>query len=84
VFCLCNFSLTAALLLQISEDQDSKQLDESCEVFFAISDLLGDNRAITSLFFGGGKRDRTADLLHAMQALSQLSYTPLQNRNEII
>ena len=34
--------------------------------------------------FGGGKRDRTADLLHAMQALSQLSYTPLQNRNEIV
>jgi hypothetical protein len=28
------------------------------------------------LFAGGGKRDRTADLLHAMQALSQLSYTP--------
>ena len=26
--------------------------------------------------YGGGKRDRTADLLHAMQALSQLSYTP--------
>ena len=25
---------------------------------------------------GGGMRDRTADLLHAMQALSQLSYTP--------
>src|SRR5438034_5991092 len=29
-------------------------------------------------FFGGGKRDRTADLLHAMQALSQLSYTPIR------
>ena len=28
------------------------------------------------LILGGGKRDRTADLLHAMQALSQLSYTP--------
>ena len=28
---------------------------------------------------GGGKRDRTADLLHAMQALSQLSYTPTEN-----
>lgn len=27
-------------------------------------------------FFGGGKRDRTVDLLHAMQALFQLSYTP--------
>jgi hypothetical protein len=26
--------------------------------------------------FGGDKQDRTADLLHAMQALSQLSYTP--------
>jgi hypothetical protein len=26
--------------------------------------------------FGGARRDRTADLLHAMQALSQLSYGP--------
>ena len=32
------------------------------------------------LFSGGGKRDRTADLLHAMQALSQLSYTPTRDR----
>ena len=31
------------------------------------------------LVLGGGKRDRTADLLHAMQALSQLSYTPQGN-----
>ena len=30
----------------------------------------------TFVLRGGGKRDRTADLLHAMQALSQLSYTP--------
>ena len=30
----------------------------------------------TVLLTGGGMRDRTADLLHAMQALSQLSYTP--------
>ena len=29
---------------------------------------------------GGGTRDRTADLLHAMQALSQLSYTPVKGR----
>ena len=29
-----------------------------------------------SLTNGGDKQDRTADLLHAMQALSQLSYTP--------
>ena len=32
---------------------------------------------------GGARRDRTADLLHAMQALSQLSYGPTcwQERN---
>src|SRR5947208_17174985 len=29
---------------------------------------------------GGARRDRTADLLHAMQALSQLSYGPLTHR----
>ena len=28
------------------------------------------------LSFGGDMRDRTADLLNAIQALSQLSYTP--------
>src|SRR5687768_11535858 len=33
---------------------------------------------------GGGKRDRTADLLHAMQALSQLSYTPGKRRRIIL
>ena len=27
--------------------------------------------------FGGGERDRTDDLLLAKQALSQLSYTPI-------
>ena len=30
-------------------------------------------------FLGGDKRDRTADLLNAIQALSQLSYTPKYN-----
>src|SRR3989338_5649942 len=33
-----------------------------------------------TVFLGGGKRDRTADLLHAMQALSQLSYTPVPRK----
>ena len=37
---------------------------------------LGCVSVITTSLIGGGKRDRTADLLHAMQALSQLSYTP--------
>ena len=30
-------------------------------------------------FGGGDKRDRTADLLNAIQALSQLSYTPKES-----
>lgn len=30
------------------------------------------------IFFGGDKRVRTADLLTASQALSQLSYTPMR------
>ena len=30
-----------------------------------------------SVVYGGDKRDRTADLLNAIQALSQLSYTPI-------
>ena len=37
------------------------------------------NRKISGLF-GGDKRDRTADLLNAIQALSQLSYTPILYR----
>ncbi len=36
------------------------------------------NRLVTG-FLGGDKRDRTADLLNAIQALSQLSYTPVFN-----
>ena len=32
---------------------------------------------------GGARRDRTADLLHAMQALSQLSYGPTRSRRNL-
>ena len=32
---------------------------------------------VNPVIFGGDKRDRTADLLNAIQALSQLSYTPM-------
>ena len=36
------------------------------------------NESFASLFeIGGDKRDRTANLLNAIQALSQLSYTPI-------
>ena len=33
---------------------------------------------------GGDKRDRTADLLNAIQALSQLSYTPISSLQEVV
>ena len=36
------------------------------------------NPTISGRKSGGDKRDRTADLLNAIQALSQLSYTPKQ------
>ena len=37
---------------------------------------LSDVQAIVTVEFGGARRDRTADLLNAIQALSQLSYDP--------
>ena len=33
---------------------------------------------------GGDKRDRTADLLNAIQALSQLSYTPIFGLSKLL
>ena len=33
------------------------------------------------LLFGGAERDRTVDLLNAIQALSQLSYGPTRERS---
>ena len=39
-----------------------------------------DSDPILNILTGGGSRDRTGDLLHAMQALSQLSYTPTRER----
>ena len=45
-----------------------------------IAEITAQNKKLVSLqkrvFNGGDKRDRTADLLNAIQALSQLSYTP--------
>jgi hypothetical protein len=34
--------------------------------------------AVSFKVYGGDKGDRTPDLLHAMQALSQLSYAPMK------
>src|ERR1700719_3603927 len=42
-----------------------------------------ENRSIANIKTGGARRDRTADLLHAMQALSQLSYGPTWRRGTL-
>src|ERR1700722_121371 len=41
------------------------------------------NRSVADSRAGGARRDRTADLLHAMQALSQLSYGPTWRRGTL-
>ena len=47
-------------------------------LFVCLKDSQGKEKTPTfRLEFGGDKRDRTADLLNAIQALSQLSYTPI-------
>ena len=47
---------------------------------FCLSEVVSNNKGhafgVAVTFIGGDKRDRTADLLNAIQALSQLSYTP--------
>ena len=43
----------------------------------SLSGMRSNRLSYTPAFkIGGGKRDRTDDLLNANQALSQLSYTP--------
>ncbi len=41
--------------------------------------MAGKDIEIQKDFLSGAERDRTVDLLNAIQALSQLSYSPMQN-----
>ena len=65
------FPLVQLPLTQTSASLSSRFLygKDSCTLFFGYM----------SPIVGGDKRDRTADLLNAIQALSQLSYTPVLN-----
>ena len=49
-----------------------------CKRLNEVSTLVG--TSVNLFWSGGDKRDRTADLLNAIQALSQLSYTPILQR----
>ena len=46
-------------------------------LFITFAMQKGLETLVSRPFRGGDKRDRTADLLNAIQALSQLSYTPI-------
>ncbi len=51
--------------------------------FKRLNEVLSYKSASVNLFWSGGdKRDRTADLLNAIQALSQLSYTPIFSKKD--
>ena len=55
-------------------------------VLLKFVDLVSFYRTISyyiELEFGGDNRDRTDDLLNAIQALSQLSYIPIKDSNMI-
>ena len=42
---------------------------------------MEDLSGVCHVLIGGAKEDRTPDLLNAIQALSQLSYTPIGKDN---
>ena len=49
-----------------------------------IKDFINGESLPQSFLVGGARRDRTADLLRARQALSQLSYGPLDSQRELV
>ena len=65
----CNFSATKRAF--------SRRSAPSCKKFSLEKIRKKHQNHTVLMLFGGDKRDRTADLLTASQALSQLSYTPM-------
>jgi hypothetical protein len=45
-------------------------------VLFSAIYIQNKNRVLNAVFFGGAERDRTADLLNAIQTRSQLRHSP--------
>ena len=46
--------------------------------------VVGEKLVLRAKYYGGARRSRTADLLNAIQALSQLSYGPLRKQRLVI
>ena len=62
---------------RVKKFRPSKPRGEIIELFLAENKEKVLKTEVFRTFRGGDKRDRTADLLNAIQALSQLSYTPI-------
>ena len=75
-FVLCYLSVACSQFLACFTVQFSRC--RSSDLFQAQIETLRICKMLQSNL-GGDKRDRTADLLNAIQALSQLSYTPISN-----
>ena len=61
----------------VKKFRPSKLRGEILELFLVKNKEKVPKTEVFGTFLGGDKRDRTADLLNAIQALSQLSYTPI-------
>ena len=66
-------SARVARCIRIALPRSAASCTEALVLFFSIK---AKGTAEPSLCFGGDKGSRTPDLLNAIQALSQLSYTP--------
>src|SRR6185312_11326798 len=68
-------------------DREPEAASERCcwyPYWYPAMDSPGSCRTQVPDFSGGASRDRTGDLLHAMQALSQLSYGPTGGRRRYV
>ena len=61
----------------VKKFRPSQPMGDKIELFLAENKEKVLKTEVFRTFCGGDKRDRTADLLNAIQALSQLSYTPI-------
>ena len=72
-------SISSELLKSNSDPVIRKEGFNQLKHSFLYTNVCQGNRF--RVVFGGAERDRTADLLRARQALSQLSYSPLVAKN---
>ncbi len=68
--------LVAKLGLKVLPSEDLKTRKISCQMNLLALSKEGETGSSAKVILGGAEGDRTPDLLNAIQALSQLSYSP--------